>query len=85
MKLAIGAMSEITQMPKKLPLAKCRELTLPIFHIRHASTSATSPLNSSKKGFTFKIGFEPQYNEIEIVKNVNSGFIGTDLHTRLQD
>lgn len=67
-----------------LLLDKWRELGLPIFHIRHSSTNPNSPLHNSKMGFNFIDGFEPKNNEIEIVKSVNSAFIGTDLDEQLK-
>lgn len=69
----------------KLLLNKWRELELPIYHIRHSSTNFDSPLHSSKPGFDFIAGLEPQNNEIEIVKSVNSAFIGTGLDELLKE
>jgi nicotinamidase-related amidase len=66
-------------------LAKWRELGLPIYHIRHSSTNPESPLHNSKSGFDFIDGLEPKNNEPEIVKSVNSAFIGTDLDELLKD
>lgn len=69
----------------KLLLDKWRELGLPIYHIRHSSTNPDSPLHSSKSGFDFIDGLEPQNTEVGIVKSVNSAFIGTDLDEKLKD
>jgi nicotinamidase-related amidase len=68
----------------KLLLNKWRELELPIYHIRHSSTNHESPLHKSKSGFGFIDGFEPKNNELEIIKSVNSAFIGTDLDELLK-
>lgn len=68
----------------KTVLATCRKHQLPIFHVRHASTTPQSRLHPDHAGFAFKPDFEPQLGEIVITKNVNSAFIGTDLHEQLQ-
>lgn len=68
----------------KLLLDKWRELELPIYHIRHSSTNPDSPLHNSKIGFDFIAGLEPKNNELEIIKSVNSAFIGTDLDEQLK-
>lgn len=68
----------------KLLLNKWRELELPIYHIRHSSTNPNSPLHNSKIGFDFIAGLEPKNNELEIIKSVNSAFIGTDLDELLK-
>lgn len=66
-------------------LAKFRELSLPIFHIRHASTTPQSRLHPTHDGFAFHDNILPKDGEPVITKNVNSGFIGTDLHEQLQN
>lgn len=66
-------------------LAKFRELSLPIFHIRHASTTPQSRLHPTHDGFAFHDNVLPKDGEPVITKNVNSGFIGTDLHEQLQN
>ncbi|MFA7326361.1 MAG: cysteine hydrolase family protein [Candidatus Kapaibacterium sp.] len=68
----------------KLLLNKWRELELPIYHIRHSSTNPNSPLHNSKIGFDFIAGLEPKNHELEIIKSVNSAFIGTDLDEQLR-
>lgn len=64
-------------------LTKWREMSWPIIHVRHHSLEPTSPLNPKNGGFNWKPGFEPQKGEIEVVKHVNSAFIGTSLHAIL--
>ncbi|PKL80976.1 MAG: cysteine hydrolase [Ignavibacteriae bacterium HGW-Ignavibacteriae-4] len=68
----------------KLLLNKWRELELPIYHIRHSSTNHESPLHKSKSGFGYIEGLEPTTEEREIIKSVNSAFIGTDLDEQLK-
>ncbi|HEV8082209.1 MAG TPA: cysteine hydrolase family protein [Chitinophagaceae bacterium] len=60
-----------------------RENNLPIFHIKHCSSSPTSPLNETNKGNEFNDLVKPISNEPVIKKNVNSAFIGTDLQEKL--
>ncbi len=50
-----------------------------IIHVRHASLESESPLRAELPGFAFFDWAKPKENEVEIVKNVNSCFIGTDL------
>lgn len=57
----------------------------PIFHIRHDSQSPDSALRLDKPGGAFKPAFVPRAGEFEIVKHVNSGFIGTTLETDLRE
>ena len=60
-----------------------RENSLPIFHIKHCSTSPISPLNETNKGNEFKEIVQPIEGETIIKKNVNSAFIGTSLKEQL--
>lgn len=78
--------------PRNNPLAEinARRLLLawraagrPVFHVRHASQLPASPLHPSKPGFEFKSLVAPQVGEPEIIKNVNSAFIGTTLEEQL--
>lgn len=64
-------------------LAHWRTLKLPIFHIQHSSRNPESRLHPSKPGFAIKDEVKPQGDEVHIVKDVNSAFIGTDLKKRL--
>lgn len=64
-------------------LNKWRELSLPIFHIRHSSTNPNSKLNKQDDGFNFNKNVIPLENESIITKEVNSAFIGTDLKEQL--
>jgi nicotinamidase-related amidase len=65
-------------------LASFRAHRRPIIHVRHDSTSPTSPLRRGHPGNAFLPFAEPQEGECVIGKNVNSGFIGTDLEARLR-
>lgn len=60
-----------------------RKNQLPIFHIKHCSSSPTSLLNETNEGNEFKDIVKPTGGEPVIKKNVNSAFIGTDLKERL--
>ena len=66
-------------------LKKWRELSLPVFHIRHSSTNPDSRLHESHPGFAFNDLIEPLQNEPIITKNVNSAFIGTNLQDQLDE
>ena len=66
-------------------LAKWRELSLPVIHIRHSSTNLNSKLHESKPGFLFNDHVIPLESETVLTKNVNSGFIGTNLSGILND
>lgn len=60
-----------------------RENKLPIFHIKHCSSTPTSLLNETNEGNQFKDEVKPLNGETIIKKNVNSAFIGTDLKEQL--
>lgn len=62
-----------------------RELKLPVFHIIHSSQDPNSKLHESHPGFEIKDFAKPVNDEPLIIKNVNSGFIGTDLEERLRN
>ena len=62
-----------------------RQSKLPIFHIKHCSSSPASLLNETNKGNEFKDIVKPIEGEFIIKKNVNSAFIGTDLKERLDN
>jgi len=55
---------------------------MPIFHVRHRSTEAGSPLVGV--GAEFKVGFAPWPGETLLEKTVNAAFIGTDLEVQLR-
>ena len=65
-------------------LAAFRARRLPIFHIRHAGTSAGSAFRPDGSGFAVKDEAREIEGEPVIVKRVNSAFIGTDLEARLR-
>jgi nicotinamidase-related amidase len=62
-----------------------RDNNLPIFHIKHCSSTPTSLLNETNEGNEFKEIVKPLSGEQIIKKNVNSAFIGTDLKQRLEN
>ena len=66
-------------------LAEWRRRGWPIFHIQHMSTEPDSPLRPELPGNAIKPIVAPQESEPLIQKNVNSAFIGTDLHERLNE
>lgn len=57
---------------------------LPVIHIRHASTNEHSLLRPERPGFAPIDEVAEKNGEPVLVKNVNSGFIGTDLEARLR-
>jgi nicotinamidase-related amidase len=65
-------------------LAFWRQTRRPIFHIRHDSTSPTSPLRPRQRGHAFKAEVAPFQGETVIGKTVNSAFIGTTLEAELK-
>ncbi len=64
-------------------LTHWRAKSWPLFHIRHLSTTAGSPLANGSPGAEFKPEVMPLDGEPVISKNVNAAFIGTDLEERL--
>jgi len=62
-----------------------RQHHLPIYHIKHCSTTPTSRLAESHPGNEFQDIVKPLEGEVTIKKNVNSAFIGTDLKERLDN
>ena len=66
-------------------LAIWRANNLPIFHIKHCSSSPTSLLNETNEGNEFKDCVKPINGEQIIKKNVNSAFIGTNLKEQLDN
>lgn len=65
-------------------LSHWRRFGLPIFHVRHISVEAGSPLAKGQPGSEIKDLASPTGDEPVIEKNVNSAFIGTDLEARLR-
>jgi nicotinamidase-related amidase len=66
-------------------LARWRRLGWPIVHIRHDSTKLDSTYKPGQPGHEFKPEVMPAADETIIAKQVNSAFIGTDLHRHLRD
>jgi nicotinamidase-related amidase len=66
-------------------LAAWREAGQPLFIVRHASRSPNGAFRPDTPGFAFKAESEPLEGETVITKEVNSGFIGTDLEQRLRE
>jgi len=65
-------------------LARWREAKLEVAFTRHNSREAASPLKFALPTGAQKPGFEPLPGEIVVEKDVNSGFIGTDLEIQLR-
>ncbi|MEY3339988.1 MAG: Isochorismatase family protein YecD [Actinomycetota bacterium] len=65
-------------------LAAWRVAKLQVAFTRHDSREAASPLKFSLPTGAQKPGFEPVVGEIVVEKDVNSGFIGTDLEIQLR-
>ena len=61
-----------------------REAKLQVAFTRHNSREKASPLKFALPTGTQKPGFEPRMNDFVIEKDVNSGFIGTDLEIQLR-
>ena len=61
-----------------------RTIKRPIFHIKHNSTTPQSPLHPNHPGNALKPIAAPRDGEPLIGKDVNSGFIGTDLEAQLR-
>ena len=62
-----------------------READRPIVHLHRDSVEPDSPLRPDRPGNAFKPEAEPHDGEAVIAKEVNSGFVGTDLEARLHD
>jgi nicotinamidase-related amidase len=66
-------------------LAAWRSARLPLFHIRHDSTSPKSTYRPGQPGNDFKPEARPLDGETVIAKRTNSAFIRTDLEARRHD
>ena len=66
-------------------LARWRQNSWPIFHVRHASREPHSSYRPNQPGFDFKPEAAPLDGERVIEKHVNSAFIGTTLEQELRD
>ncbi|REK23082.1 MAG: cysteine hydrolase [Planctomycetota bacterium] len=65
-------------------LAAWREQGLPVVYTAHDSREAASPLKLAEPTGQFKEGLEPTADETVVPKDVNSGFIGTNLELELR-
>lgn len=65
-------------------LAQWRMQELPIIHVKHNSLTPGSPLRPGQKGNQIKPEATPRPDEVLIVKQVNSAFIGTPLEAYLK-
>ena len=65
-------------------LTAWRQAKLQVAFTRHDSRESASPLKFSLPTGAQKPGFEPVKGEIVVEKDVNSGFIGTDLEIQLR-
>jgi nicotinamidase-related amidase len=61
-----------------------RKNNIPVFHIKHCSTTPASPLAKGNLGNEFMDFNTPLVNEPIIEKDVNSAFIGTNLKEQLE-
>jgi nicotinamidase-related amidase len=66
-------------------LAAWRAARRPIVHVRHASQSPNGAFRAGSPGFAFKPQAQPLDGETVITKEVNSGFIGTNLERHLRE
>ncbi len=65
-------------------LSRWRERERQVAFTIHDSREAASPLKLSLETGRQKPGFEPEAEDIVVTKDVNSGFIGTSLESRLR-
>jgi nicotinamidase-related amidase len=64
-------------------IAAWRAAGAPVIHVRHRSAEPGGSFVPGTPAFDFKPEAEPLEGEPVITKDVNSGFIGTDLEARL--
>ena len=69
---------------QRLLLDGWRSRGLPVFYTMHDSREARSPLKLALPTGKIKEGLEPLAGETVVKKDVNSGFIGTNLELMLQ-
>lgn len=62
-----------------------RQANQPVFHVQHLSNEPQSPLRPNQPGCEFKPEVQPLPDEPVFQKNVNSGFIGTNLESTLRE
>ena len=65
-------------------LSRWRALKGRVFHIRHESNDARSPLCKGTHGCTYKPMAVPTEGEIEITKSANSAFVRTEFEKTLR-
>lgn len=65
-------------------LAAWRATDRPVIHVHHRSQRADSLFHPEQPGFAVKPEAQPVSGEPIVYKDVNSGFIGTDLEARLR-
>ncbi|MEA2163033.1 MAG: hypothetical protein QOK37_1160 [Thermoanaerobaculia bacterium] len=65
-------------------LAAWRTSGRPVIHVQHSSLEPQSPLREGLPGHAIKPEVQPIDGEPLFHKNVNSGFIGTDLESYLR-
>ena len=65
-------------------LAGWRKTRRPVIHVQHRSQRPESLFHPDRPGFAVKPEAEPLPGEPVIFKEVNSGFIGTDLEQQLR-
>lgn len=66
-------------------LESWRHLALPVIHVQHLSSKATSPLRPGQSGCDFMRAAEPRPGEPIVQKRVHSAFIGTPLESMLKE
>ncbi|SIS90676.1 Nicotinamidase-related amidase [Neptunomonas antarctica] len=66
-------------------LASWRSSGLSVVHVRHSSTSESSPYHSSSEHFSFKSQVLPATTEHVVTKRENCAFIDTDLKQFLSE